>query len=252
MRLEGTHLFVAPRAAVWEALMDPAVISSALPGGEAMEQVGDNAYKATMNVKIGSVQGRFEGNIALLDIVAGERYTMKVDGQGAPGFVQGEGLLTLTDGETGSTLLSYAGDVHVGGKVASVGQRLVESTAKSVIRQGLIALDGLIRARIAPPAPAATGPAETAAVAPAVVSPAAAAPTPAAAPTMAPVNSPRPATPAPQINTGQVAANVVKDVIRDLAADYIPPDKQERVLFFGLGALAMLLFVVLVRLVQKD
>jgi carbon monoxide dehydrogenase subunit G len=240
MRLEGTHLFAAPRAAVWEALMDPAVISGALPGGEAMERVGDNDYKATMNVKIGPVQGRFEGNIALLDIVAGERYTMKVDGQGAPGFVQGEGLLTLTDDETGGTLLSYAGDVQVGGKVASVGQRLVESTAKSVIRQGLIALDGLIQARMAPPLPEAPASAATEAVAPA------------AAPTIAPANSPRSAQPAPPINTGQVAANVVQDVIRDLAADYIPPDKQERVFFFGLGALAMLLFVVLVRLVQKD
>ena len=89
MRLEGTHLFAAPRTAVWEALMDPGVLSRALPGGEQLEQVGDNQYRAVMNVKVGPVQGRFEGKIVLDDIVAPERYVMKVDGQGAPGYVSG-------------------------------------------------------------------------------------------------------------------------------------------------------------------
>src|SRR3990172_3342939 len=103
MRLEGNHTFSAPRAVVWEALMDPTVIASALPGGEAMERVGENDYRAVMNVKVGPVQGKFEGKIALTEIVPLEQYTMKVDGQGSPGFVSGEGTLILEDHNGGGT-----------------------------------------------------------------------------------------------------------------------------------------------------
>lgn len=227
MRLEGTHLFSAPRAVVWDALMDPAVLVGALPGGENFEQVGDNDYKAAMNVRVGPVQGRFEGKITLDDISPLERYTMKVDGQGAPGFVSGAGTLELEDHDSGATLLRYGGEVQVGGRIAGVGQRLIESTAKSLTRQGLSALDQMIQARMAPAAEAAPVPGAPA--------------EPAAAPA-----------PPPPPSAAGMAAEVVKDVARDLAADYIPADKQERVLWFALGALAMLAFVVLVRLVQRD
>ncbi len=118
MRLEGTHLFSAPRTAVWDALMDPTVLAGALPGGEQFEMVGENDYKAAMNVKVGPVQGRFEGKINIADVVLLESYTMKVDGQGAPGFVAGEGRLALADDADGSTLLRYEGEVQVGGRIA--------------------------------------------------------------------------------------------------------------------------------------
>lgn len=149
MRLEGTYLFAAPREAVWEALMDPAVLAGALPGGEQMEQTGENQYRAVMNVKVGPVQGRFEGKILLEDILTPESYLMKVDGQGAPGFLAGEGRLALEEADGGGTTLRYAGDVTVGGRIAGVGQRLIESTAKSITRQGLQALDQTIAARMA-------------------------------------------------------------------------------------------------------
>jgi carbon monoxide dehydrogenase subunit G len=258
MRLEGTHLFAAPRPAVWDALMDPSVLAGALPGGEQMEQVGENQYRAVMNVKVGPVQGRFEGKILLEDIVAPERYTMKVDGQGAPGFVAGEGQLELVDADGGGTLLRYSGDVTVGGRIAGVGQRLIESTAKSLTRQGLTVLDQSIQARLAPaaePLTAPNGAAPEATPVPTVV--AAGSPGLAATP-QAPADVPTPATRAAQpvtaaeVSMASVGVQVAKDVARDLAADYIPADKQEKVLYFSLGALAMLLFVVLVRLVQKD
>jgi carbon monoxide dehydrogenase subunit G len=233
MRLEGTHQFAAPRAAVWEALMDPTVLAGALPGGEQLEQVGDNHYRAVMSVKVGPVQGRFEGKILLEDIVAPERYTMKVDGQGAPGFMAGEGQLELLEPESGGTLLRYGGDVNVGGRIAGVGQRLIESTAKSVTRQGLTALDQMIQERLQPAVESAEP----------VVEQAGQAFPPA-----------RPATPAAQggASMASLGVQVAKDVVRDVAADYIPADKQEKILYFSLGALAMLLFVVLVRLVQRD
>ena len=240
MRLEGTYVFAAPRPAVWDALMDPTVLAGALPGGEQMEKLGDNDYKAAMNVKVGPVQGKFEGKIVLSDIVPLTQYTMKVDGQGAPGFVSGEGTLLLEDHDDGGTLLRYGGDVQVGGRIAGVGQRLIESTARSMTRQGLTALDQMIQLRLNPPALAGeTAPAAIGEAMPHGEPPAA----PARAAPVQPLRSP---------SAASMAAEVAKDVARDLAADYIPVDKQERVLFFGLGALAMLLFVVLVRLVQKD
>ncbi len=239
MRLEGTYTFAAPRTAVWDALMDPTVLANALPGGEAMEKTGDNDYKAIMNVKIGPVQGKFEGKITLADIVPLTQYTMKVDGQGAPGYVAGEGQLVLTDQDGGGTLLSYTGDVQVGGRIAGLGQRLVESTAKSLTRQGLAALDQMIQARIAPlpvtPAEALGAAGEAAPQS--TVQPT----TPIAQRTLPPAQQP---------SMVGIATEVARDVAKDLAADYIPADKQERVLYFSLGALAMLLFVLLVRLVQ--
>jgi uncharacterized protein len=270
MRLEGTHLFAAPQEAVWEALMDPAVLAGALPGGEQLEQTGENQYRAVMNVKVGPVQGRFEGKILLEDIAAPQSYLMKVDGQGAPGFVAGEGRLELEEVD-GGTLLSYGGDVTVGGRIAGVGQRLIESTAKSITRQGLQALDATIAARLAEPVVGQIE--EQAKPTHASASPAlqeiAQGLLPEGGSGINPVRAPAPAgvspeggsginpirTPAPETNSvsmTSVGVQVVKDVARDLAADYIPADKQERVLYFSLGALAMLLFVVLVRLVQKD
>ncbi len=239
MRLEGTYTFNAPRSDVWAALMDPSVLSAALPGGEQMEQVGENDYRASMNVKIGPVQGRFDGKISLADIVPLQQYTMKVDGQGAPGFVSGEGTLFLEDNDGGGTLLRYGGEVQVGGRIAGVGQRLVESTARSLTRQGLAALDQALAApAIEPPSP----------VQPAATGLGAAGSPP-------PVRSaPSPATQAPAASPSMVgiAAEVARDVAKDLADDYIAADKQVRVTWFALGALAMLAFVVLVRLVQKD
>lgn len=245
MRLEGTYLFAAPRADVWEALMDPAVLAGALPGGEQLEKVGDNDYKAVMNVKVGPVQGRFEGQITLADILPHTQYTLRVDGQGAPGHVSGEGRLVLIDQDDGGTLLTYEGDVQVGGRIANVGQRLIESTAKSVTRQGLTALDQMIQVRLQPPV-----------LAPDTEQGGMAAP-PLVEVDLTTVRSPLGSRTGPKPSSNQpsmvgIASEVARDVAKDLASDYIAADKQERVLYFSLGALAMLLFVVLVRLVQRD
>lgn len=248
MELQGTHQFRAPLPVVWDALLDPAVLSSALPGGDQLERVGDNDYKAAMNVKVGPVQGRFEGKVTLNDIVLHQGYRMKVSGTGGPGFVNGEGSLSLAENEEG-TLLTYAGDVQVGGRIASVGQRLIDSTAKSIIRQGLKTLDEQLLQGALPPA--ATSP-ERAASQPAESSEAAAAPTTPSqtaatrAPATPPVTPPAPAA------MGRMAVEIARDVAQDLASDYIPRAKQPQVFAFALGALAMLLFVLLVRAVQRD
>lgn len=235
MELQGTHLFKAPLPTVWDALLDPAVLAKALPGGDQLERIGENDYKAAMQVRVGPVQGRFEGKVTLSDIVQHQSYRMKVSGSGAPGFLNGEGTLTLSENAEG-TLLTYAGDVQVGGRIASVGQRLIESTAKSIIRQGLKALDDqLLNGDKAEPAQPVQS-------APPVASPETA---PVSGSTAAPASAPPPA-------MGKMAAEVIKDVVQDLASDYVPRDKQPQLFAFILGALAMLLFVILVRLVQRD
>ena len=232
MRLEGTYQFNAPRQAVWDALMDPTVLAQALPGGEELEKVGENEYKAAMNVRVGPVQGKFQGQIELADILPLEGYRMTVNGQGAPGFVRGEGVLQLADHD-GGTALQYSGDVQIGGRIAGVSQRLVDSTAKSLTRQGLQTLDQHIMAQLQP-APMVT---EIPPVAPESTG------QPAASATAAqPVATP---------STAGIAANVARDVAKDLAAEYIPANQQEKLFYAALGALGMLLFVVLVRLVQK-
>lgn len=255
MQLEGNYTFAATVEAVWDALMDPTILAQALPGGEEMVKVGDNEYHAVMNVRVGPVQGRFEGRIELTDIDPLHAYRMKVSGQGAPGFVNGDGLLRLESNGEASTLLFYAGDVQVGGRIAGVSQRLVESTAKSLTRQGLQALDREVQYRVNPPPEGAPAGADAVAEAaePDAGEPVEGAPTP--------VSQAREWKPVPtmqhrhvvqQPGAASVMATTMKDVARDLASDYIPPNQQERVLWALIGALGMLLFVVLVRLVQKD
>lgn len=257
MQIQGTHTFKAPQQVVWDALQDPTLLSMALPGGEQLEKLNENEYKAAMNVRVGPVQGKFEGKIELGDINAPTSYRMKVSGQGAPGFVNGEGHVQL-EASGDATIMHYTGDVQVGGKIAGVGQRLIDSTAKSIIRQGLAALDGQIQVRAAqaaapveppvttpPPAPVAPS------AAPSESSPTAAAP--AAAPAPTPVPAPVTPPPAPKItppagpSAAKIATEVAKDVARDLAADVIPMHQQEKVMWFALGAAAMLVVVMLWR-----
>jgi hypothetical protein len=259
MQLKGTHTFQAPRLAVWEALLDPLVLAQALPGGEQLEKTGENEYKAVLNVKIGPVQGRFEGKVELTDIQAPEGYHMKVSGSGPAGFVNGAGAIQLNEAGEGA-LLNYEGDVQVGGKIAGVGQRLIDSTAKAMIKQGLKVLDDQIQARLAPPpAPPAPVVAETPAALVKPLQPEATAGAPTAnpatpsAPTPFPAVAPPPPSSraAPSLSPTKMALEVAKEVARDLASDYIPPEHHEKAFYAALGALAMLLFVILVRLVQS-
>ncbi len=165
MKLEGSHTFNAPRDEVWEALLDPDVLRSALPGCEELKQVGENEYEATLNVRVGPVQGRFKGGVRLSELNPPESYRISVDGQGAPGFVKGEGAVTLEE-DAGTTVMHYSGEGQVGGRLASVGQRLLDSTAKSLTRQGLESVDNRIQSQQAAettgePAPAPSTPTQS-------------------------------------------------------------------------------------------
>jgi hypothetical protein len=147
MKVQGSHTFDAPREQVWRALLDPAILARTLPGCEKLERVGETDFQGALNVQVGPVKGQFQGTLQISDLRPLEGYHMKLDGKGPSGFMSGEGELRLADAGS-STLLTYDLDAQVGGRIAGVGQRLIESSAKSISRQGL---EGLARELAAMP-----------------------------------------------------------------------------------------------------
>jgi carbon monoxide dehydrogenase subunit G len=147
MEVSGEYTFDAPQEITWKALQDPDVLSSIMPGGEDFEEIGENEYSGMLNIRVGPVQGKFKGTIKLSDIVPPDSYQMDVDGKGAPGFVKANGGLRLT-GQGEKTHMSYEGTAQVGGRIASVGQRLLDSSARSVIRQSLEGLNEYLRVQV--------------------------------------------------------------------------------------------------------
>lgn len=149
MRIEGEHDFDAPREAVWEALLDPDVLSKALPGTERLEEVGEGLYRGRMRVAVGPVTaGGYDVTVRIVDPVRPERYGMEIDGRGALGFARGQARVELTEAAPGRTRMRYASDLQIGGKVAGIGQRLIDNVARTMAARGLDALGQEIRARL--------------------------------------------------------------------------------------------------------
>lgn len=140
MTLDGSHLFNAPRDRVWAAFTDPAVLARATPGCERLEPVGPDEFEATLSVGVSSVKGVYQGKLAILDKTPPEGYTLRVEGSGRPGFVKGEGRLTLTE-QNGGTLVSLRAEAQVGGVIAAVGQRLLGAAARMLMEQFFSALE---------------------------------------------------------------------------------------------------------------
>jgi hypothetical protein len=214
MKIQGEHTFDAPRERVWRALLDPEVLARTLPGCERLERTAENEFRGVLNVQVGPVKGQFQGTLQLSDLVPLEGYHMKLEGSGPAGFMNGTGDLRLADAPAGGTVLHYDLDAQVGGKLAGVGQRLIESSARSITKQGLEGLGRELRA-MAPTEPSLAADSQE----PAVVAPP---PAPVQAPTQA-----------------EVAARVAADVARDL----VPPSKRPWII--GGGLLIMGLIVVL-------
>jgi uncharacterized protein len=129
MELSGEQRIAAQRQAVWQALNEPAVLKACIPGCELLERAGEGAFKATVLAKIGPVNARFNGHVKLSNIRPLESYTISGEGKGgAVGVAKGEADVVLVeDGE--ATILKYRVRADVGGKLAQLGSRLVQSTA---------------------------------------------------------------------------------------------------------------------------
>jgi carbon monoxide dehydrogenase subunit G len=147
VKIEGSYTLEAPRDVVWEAVLDPDVLARTIPGGQDLEVIGEHQFSGKMKIRIGPVQGVFNGTVNLTDLQPPESYHIEMDGKGAPGFVRGEGELRLEE-QGDATILHYSGDAQVGGRLASVGQRLMESSGQALIRQSLEALNAQIAAKM--------------------------------------------------------------------------------------------------------
>jgi len=134
VKLEGTHQIEAPRERVYQALVDPEVLQRCIPGCERLERTGENSFAATIRAGVGSIKGVFDGNVRLEDLREPEHFRIVVEGKGAPGFLKGFGDLNLEQ-EENITNVNYSGDLQVGGTIASVGQRMIQGTAKMMAAQ---------------------------------------------------------------------------------------------------------------------
>ena len=136
MKLNGENIIQAPRMQVWEALNSADVLKATIPGAQSVEQTSADEFEATVEIKIGPVKAKFKGKINLSDIDPPNGY--KITGQGSggtAGFAKGSAVVNLTDGDANTTKLVYDVDAQVGGKLAQVGQRLIQSASKTLADQ---------------------------------------------------------------------------------------------------------------------
>lgn len=136
MDMTGEITLAAPRETVWAALNDTAVLKDAIPGCEALEKISDTEFTATVVTKVGPIKARFSGRVALTDILAPISYTISGEGQGGiAGFAKGGAEVALDAIDTNRTTLRYVVKAQVGGKIAQLGARLIDSTAKKLAGQ---------------------------------------------------------------------------------------------------------------------
>ncbi|MCX7381485.1 MAG: carbon monoxide dehydrogenase subunit G [Alphaproteobacteria bacterium] len=132
MDMTGERRIAAPRAQVWAALNDIEVLKSAIPGCDSLVREGENVLKATASLKIGPISAKFAGKVNLLDLDPPNGYRIEGEGQGGvAGFAKGGATVRLADDGAG-TLLSYTVKAQVGGKIAQLGARLIDATAKQM------------------------------------------------------------------------------------------------------------------------
>ncbi len=139
MKLEGRYTFKASREQVWNAINDPAILKKCLPGCEKLVAKGNDTFDAVLKVGVAAITGSYTGKVKITEKTPPSHYKLLVEGNGTPGFVRGEGTVDLEE-KDGETILSYSGDAQVGGVIAAVGQRMIQSVAQSLADQFFKAL----------------------------------------------------------------------------------------------------------------
>jgi carbon monoxide dehydrogenase subunit G len=133
VKIAGTCTVPAAQERAYALLQDPGVLARCMPGCEGLDRIGDNEYAMRMKMVLASISGKFEGKVRIADASPPDSFRLIVEGTGKIGFMKGDGLLRLTPGN--STNVAFEGDVQVGGTIAAVGQRLIETTAKMLIKR---------------------------------------------------------------------------------------------------------------------
>ena len=148
MIVDGEFTFRAPRHRVWVLLQDPDVLVKAMPGAQRLVATGDGTYEGSIRIGVGPVTAaQWTLSVALHDREEPARYLMKVDSKGPLGFTRGSASVELLEVEQ-TTTMRYRADLQIGGKVAGIGQRLLDQVAKLLTRQGLEALSREMELRI--------------------------------------------------------------------------------------------------------
>lgn len=140
MKIEGTHELNATRERVYAALTDPEVLCRCIRGCQSMEKTGDDSYATTIKAGVGAIKGTFKGSVHLEEMRPPEHYRIVVEAKGGVGFTKGTGDLNLAE-QGGATLISYSGELQVGGVIAGVGQRMIQATARMMASQFFTALE---------------------------------------------------------------------------------------------------------------
>ena len=135
MKLTGSYrLPCADAERVYRTLQDPSVLARCMPGCESLDKIADNEYAVKLKMAIAAFSGSFGGKVRIADAKPHESFKLMVDGSGKIGFMKGEGLLHFQPVEGGCDVV-YEGDVQVGGTIAAIGQRLIDTTSKMMIKR---------------------------------------------------------------------------------------------------------------------
>ncbi len=146
MNISGSHTVSAPRERVWELLHDPDALQRMVPGCQTLDVETPTKFSAALAVGVGPIRGRFNGTVEIEDIAANESYKMTLSGQGPTGFVSGDGMITLSDDGDG-TLVAVEADAQVGGTLAQIGSRMIQTAVRMLMGQFF---DALAREAAAP------------------------------------------------------------------------------------------------------
>ncbi len=134
MKIAGNATVALAPEKAYEAMQNPVVLAKCILGCEALELIGPDEYSMKMKMALAAFSGAFDGKVKISDQAPPTRFRLTVEGSGKVGFMKGGGLLTLSPHETG-TSVAYDGDVQVGGTIAAVGQRMIDSTARMMIKR---------------------------------------------------------------------------------------------------------------------
>ena len=134
MKLEGHVVLPGPAAKAWDVFTDPNRLAKLLPGCERLDPDGADRFKAIVKFGIAAISGKYNGTVEFTEKKPPHLLRIKLSGKGLPGFVDGEGLVELSEKE-GNTEVHYTGEARVGGPIAAVGQRMIDAAAKKIVEQ---------------------------------------------------------------------------------------------------------------------
>jgi len=134
MKLSGEYTFTAPPEVIFRSMQDPDTLMACLPGCEALEEIGENEYTATMTIGVAMIKGKYNGRVKISDQVEPSSFRMLIEGKGPQGQVSGEGLIEIAESAEG-TMVTWSGDPKINGTLARIGSRVIQPAAKMIVGQ---------------------------------------------------------------------------------------------------------------------